>query len=41
MVDYGAPARVPDPPPAAAERLEPDAGLVTYFDQWRQDAGMR
>jgi rRNA maturation protein Nop10 len=40
MVDYGAPARVPDPLPPAAERLEPDAGLVTYFDQWRQDAGM-
>lgn len=41
MVDYGSPARVPEPLPAAAERLAPDAGLVTYFDQWRQDAGMR
>lgn len=41
MVDYGSPARVPEPLAAAAERLAPDAGLVTYFDQWRQDAGMR
>ncbi|WP_448142488.1 deaminase domain-containing protein [Stenotrophomonas bentonitica] len=41
MMDFGTPTRVPEPLPAAAERLEPDAGLVTYFDQWRQDAGMR
>lgn len=39
-MEYGSGGRVPEPMPAAAERLEADTGLVSYFDQWRRDRGL-
>ncbi|MFL9582240.1 deaminase domain-containing protein [Stenotrophomonas sp. AB1(2024)] len=41
LQNYGADASAVEPPPPVAADMQPDPGLVTYFDQWRRDGGMR